>query len=64
MKLRAFLTRLKEPSSLAGLSMLAMMFGINPDVADSVLGAIGAVLAAAAVLVPEQKAPLLIVKGV
>lgn len=61
--LRTILTRLKEPSSLAGLSMLAMLFGVKPDVAESVMGALGAVLAAAAVLMPEHKAPLLIVKG-
>lgn len=51
--LKKLMNRLKEPSSLAGLSMLAVMFGVAPEVADTVTGAVGALLAVGAILVPE-----------
>jgi hypothetical protein len=79
--LRAIFNRLKEPSTMAGLSMLAALFGAKPDtvsaIADAtvalvtagaapnpatVLSAVTALCAAAAVLVPEHKPALLVVK--
>lgn len=79
--LRKLLNRFKEPSSLAGLSMLAVLFGVEPNIAtaigdaivqiaiagaaptgQAIVSALGAVLAVAAVLVPEEKPPMLIVK--
>lgn len=48
--------RLKEPSTLAGLGVLAVLFGVPPGTVDVVVQAAGAVLGAAAVLVPESKA--------
>ena len=54
---RKMFNRLKEPSSLAGLSALAMLFGVKPEIANVGLELVIAVLAAAAVVVPEKKAP-------
>lgn len=49
--------RIKEPSSWAGLSALAIMFGV-PVGFIPVIGKIGAaVLAVGAILIPEQPAP-------
>ncbi len=54
--LKMILKRLREPSSMAGLSVLAVLFGVRPEIVDVSVTALGAVLAAAAVLVPEKKA--------
>lgn len=51
---RKIFGRLKEPSSLAGLSALAMLFGVKPEIASVSLELVIAALAAAAVLVPEK----------
>lgn len=53
--LRMILNRLREPSSLAGLSMLGLLFGADPLKVDVTVQAIGAVLAAGAVLLPERE---------
>lgn len=52
--LRKIFARLREPSSLAGLSMLGLLFGGDPVKIDLTVQAIGAVLAAGAVLIPEK----------
>lgn len=52
--MRKFFDRLREPSSLAGLSMLGLLFGGDPAKIDITVQAIGAVLAAGAVLLPES----------
>ena len=49
-------SRLKEPSTWAGLSALAILFGVNPDTASVVAQAVGAVAGAVAVLLPERAA--------
>ena len=51
--LRSIFKRLKEPSTMAGLSMLAVLFGVRPEEVDAVGAIVGAVLAGAAVLLPE-----------
>lgn len=48
------ITRLREPSSLAGLAALAILAGRSVEEAQTVATAIGAVLGVAAVLVPES----------
>lgn len=48
--------RLREPSTMAGLSMLCVLFGAPAGAVDVVLQAIAGVAAAAAVLLPDQKA--------
>jgi hypothetical protein len=53
--LRMILNRLREPSSLAGLSVLGVLFGVDPEKANVVVQALGAVLAAGAVLLPESR---------
>jgi hypothetical protein len=55
-KTKFIINRLREPSTLAGLSMLAMLFGVPPGTVEVTTQAVGAVLAAAAVLLPEAKA--------
>lgn len=52
--LRKIFDRLREPSSLAGLSMLGLLFGADPVKIDLTVQAVGAVLAAGAVLLPER----------
>ena len=52
--MKNILKRFKEPSTWAGLSALAILFGVNPETANTVLQAVGAVAAAVAVLLPER----------
>lgn len=52
-KIMYFVNRLKEPSTLAGLGVLAVLFGVPAGTVDVVVQAAGAVLGAAAVLIPE-----------
>lgn len=52
---RYILQRLREPSSLAGLGALAMVFGAAPDQVNAVTQLVGAALAAAAVFLPDGK---------
>lgn len=54
--MKTIIKRLREPSTLAGLSALAILFGIPPGTVDVTVQAIGSVLAAAAVLLPDSNA--------
>lgn len=54
--MNAFFARLKEPSTWAGLSMLATMFGVPSDHVSAVSGVVAAIGAAAAVFLPEKTA--------
>lgn len=49
--------RLREPSSLAGLSALAVLFGVPAGLSEAVAQVIGGALAVAAVVIPEGRAP-------
>lgn len=49
------LSRLREPSTLAGLSALAMLFGVRAEIAAPVVEAVAGVAAALAVLLPEAR---------
>lgn len=53
-KIMYFVKRLKEPSTLAGLGVLAVLFGVPPGTVDVLVQAGAAVLGAAAVLIPES----------
>lgn len=53
-KIMYFVNRLKEPSTLAGLGVLAVLFGVPPGTVDVLVQAGAAVLGAAAVLIPES----------
>lgn len=48
--------RLKEPSSWAGIASLIVLFGVPANTVQVVVQAVGAVAAAAAVLMPEKEA--------
>lgn len=52
-KIMYVVKRLKEPSTLAGLGVLAVLFGVPPGTVDVLVQAGAAVLGAAAVLIPE-----------
>lgn len=52
--LRNFFNRLREPSSLAGVAVLATLFGADPLKANIVAEALATVLAAGAILIPES----------
>lgn len=49
------LKRLKEPSTLAGLSVLGVLFGLPPGTVEVVTQAVTAVAAVAAIALPESK---------
>ncbi|WP_265942481.1 hypothetical protein [Dechloromonas sp. A34] len=48
------LQRLREPSTMAGLGALALLFGLPPDTINVVLQAVGAILGVLAVVLPEK----------
>ena len=50
-----FLKRLKEPSTMAGLSALAMIFGVPPGTLELTTQVVTGVLAAGAIFLPEGK---------
>lgn len=41
--MKSFINRLKEPSTWAGLAVLASIFGAKPEVINAVMGIVGAV---------------------
>jgi chorismate synthase len=53
---KKLIARLKEPSTMAGLSALMMIAGVPPGVGEGIGHIVAGVLAVAAVLVPEAKA--------
>jgi len=54
-KLKFILARLREPSTLAGLSVLGVLVGLPPGSIELLGQAIGGVAGLAAVLMPEGK---------
>lgn len=52
--LKTFFKRLREPSSLAGLAILGVLFGADPVKLNVGLEALTAVLAAGAVILPDS----------
>lgn len=54
-KLASFLNRLREPSTMAGISVLLMMFGVPAGVPELVVNSAAGLAGAAAILLPEVK---------
>lgn len=54
-KLGTIAARLREPSTMAGLSALAVLAGAPPGVPEVAMQGIAGLLAALAVLLPENK---------
>lgn len=54
-KFAAFLARLREPSTMAGLSVLAMLFGVPPGTIEIATQVVIGVAGVAAVVLPESK---------
>ncbi len=54
--MQKFIKRFKEPSSWAGISALAIVFGVPPGTADLAVQAFAAITALLAVVVPEKAA--------
>lgn len=52
--LRNFFNRLREPSSLAGVAVLATLFGADAAKANIIAELAATVLAAGAILIPER----------
>lgn len=46
--------RLREPSTFAGLSALALLFGVPIGTADAIAQAVAAIAAVVAVVLPEK----------
>ena len=55
--LRYIAARLKEPSTLAGLSALGLLFGLPPGTVDLAAQIIGGVAGLAAVVMPDRIDP-------
>lgn len=53
--MKYLLARFREPSSLAGLAALAVMFGAPAEATNVVIQAVGAVAGAAAFFIPDSK---------
>ena len=51
-------SRMKEPSTWAGLAALSVLFGVDPEKANAVVQGVGVLAGAVAVLLPEVKAAL------
>lgn len=51
---KAVLNRLREPSTWAGLSALAVLFGAPPGTVEAVSQVAGGLAAVAAVVLPEK----------
>lgn len=56
MKAIQVMQRLREPSTWAGLSALALLFGVPPGTIDAVGMLLGGAAAVGAILLPETKA--------
>lgn len=52
--LQTILKRLREPSSMAGLAALAVLFGVPPGTGEAVVQILGGVAALAAIVIPER----------
>lgn len=50
-----YLRRLREPSTMAGLSALALLFGLPTGTIDAIAQIVGGIAAVAAIVVPEAK---------
>lgn len=53
--LQLIIQRLREPSSMAGLATLALLFGVPAGTAEAVVQTIGGVAALLAIAIPEGK---------
>lgn len=53
---RFLVARLREPSTLAGLSALGVLFGLPPGTVDAVVQVATGAAAVAAIVLPEGKA--------
>ena len=53
--LRTIASRLREPSSMAGIAALALLFGVPAGAAEAVVQIVGGVAALAAIALPENK---------
>ncbi|HEY0955907.1 MAG TPA: hypothetical protein VGE36_14180 [Roseateles sp.] len=56
MNIKSILNRLREPSTMAGLSVLGLLVGLPPGTVETVGQIVGGVAAVAAVVLPETKA--------
>ena len=52
--MKTILQRFKEPSTWAGLSALAVLFGVPPGTADLAVQAVAGVAALLSVVLPEK----------
>ena len=48
-------SRLREPSSMAGVAALALIFGVPAGVAEAVVQIVGGLAALAAIALPERR---------
>lgn len=52
--MKTFFKRLKEPSTMAGLGALALLFGLPAGTVDLLAQVVGGVAGLAAILLPES----------
>lgn len=53
--LRTIAQRLREPSSMAGLAAIALIFGVPAGAAEGVVNIVAGLAALAAIALPENK---------
>lgn len=53
--MKAVLKRFREPSTLAGLAAMAMLFGVPVGASEAVVQILGGVAALGAIFLPESK---------
>lgn len=53
--MQKLISRLREPSTMAGLSALALLFGLPPGMVDGIAQMIGGAAAVAAVMLQERQ---------
>jgi ABC-type uncharacterized transport system permease subunit len=52
--MQKIIKRIREPSTWAGLAAIAILFGIEPEKANTIAQAVGVVAGAVAVMLPEK----------
>lgn len=52
--LQRIIKRLREPSSMAGIAALALLFGVPAGAAEALVQVVGGLAAVAAIVIPES----------
>ena len=53
--MKSIFNRLREPSSMAGMATLAILFGVPTGAAELIVQVVGGIAGLAAILLPEKR---------